>query len=103
MVPRRFRVPLVGLQVEYENTTYYNDGNRPRMWERAGLSDLTEIKGLDPRKPAGTIRYRAHKRGLIFSEYWLVMQVCDDPDTNKWRDALAEDLGDLAQIGLGKA
>lgn len=96
LVPRRWRTPLVGLQVEYENSSYYND--RPKMWERAGLSVLTEIKGLDPRKAPSTIRYRAHKRGLIFREYWLVMQVCDDPDAGLWRDAQVEDLGDIGGI-----
>ena len=97
MVSRWFRRPLVGLQVEFVDESYYDNGRRPTTWESAGLSDLTATKGIDPRGPQSSIRYRAHKTG-VWRNLWLVMQVCDDPDANKWRDARVEDLGDFAQV-----
>lgn len=99
LVTRWFRRPLVGLEAEWENTTYYNDSNRPREWESAKLESLTKLSGLDHRTPSTTIRYRAHKQGL-FNTLWLVLQVCDDPDTGKWRDARVEDLGNVAAQGV---
>ena len=100
MVTRWFRTPLIGLQVEYVNDAYYDNGNRPKLWEASGVSALTEVKGLDPRKTSATVRYRAHKKGIIFRCLWLVMQVCEDPENNKWRDARVEDLGDIGGIKL---
>lgn len=99
-VTRWFRRPLVGLQVEYVDASYYNNGNRPTMWETASLEALTTKTGIDPRKGPSTIRYRAHKKRwlFIFYEQWLVMQVCDDPENNVWRDARVEDLGDIGGI-----
>jgi len=100
-LPRLWRASLLGLQCEFEDYSYYNNGNRPKRWEIADVAFLTESKGLDPRKDQCLIRYRSAKVGFFRNE-WIVMQVCDDPESNVWRDARVEDLGDLVPLGGNK-
>lgn len=92
MVSRLFRCPLIGLEVEWEDRSYYN--NYPTTWNPAGVESLTVIKGLFNTNPSANIRYRAHKAGLL-RQVWLVMQICINQETDVWRDAKVEDLGDL--------
>lgn len=94
LLPRRFRHPLIIIEAEWADKSYY--GEQPRQWLPASLRMFTKQDGYaDPREKYTGVRYRAKTSGIFFRDVVLVMQVCTDKETDTWRDARAEDLGDF--------
>ena len=94
LVPRFLRKPLIGLEVEFENSAVFGD-DKPTRWQTADLEYLSETRGFEQRSEGRRIRFRAYK---TWHRYHLVMQVCINAQRNRWRDAHVEDLGDF--VGL---
>ncbi len=88
----------MGLEVQYEDRAYWE--KFPTKWEIADLGDLTQLQGIYPKANPVGLRFRACTRFL--RETVLVLQINDDPEGNKGRDARVEDLADLPVNGAFK-